>query len=113
MKFLLILSFAVLSTTLYSNTGTPDSKKTENQEEVQNAPEKEQISETTQERVADDNQIQDEESSEISNSSFNYFFYLIYKIKFEDIFKLPGQSASKIRMINLNALIEKIAKPRI
>lgn len=58
----------------------------------------------------------DEDGGSISNSSFNYFFYLIYKIKFSDIFKLPNRNTednrSSISTININSLLEKLANPK-
>jgi hypothetical protein len=59
----------------------------------------------------------DEDGARISSSSFNYFFYLIYQIKFANIFKLPNrnteESRSFIPTLNINLLLEKLINPKI
>lgn len=61
--------------------------------------------------------VSEEDRTRISSSSFNYFFYLIYQIKFADIFKLPNrnteQSSSTIPTLNINLLLEKLINPKI
>ena len=59
----------------------------------------------------------DEDGARISSSSFNYFFYLIYQIKFANIFKLLNENTernpSPIPTIDIYSLLEKIINPKI
>ena len=72
--------------------------------------EKEQLSSEARLESGLKKEKSDEES--ISNHSFNYFFYLIYKVKFEDIFQLPSRGTSdtgiSIHRVNVSAIIERL-----
>lgn len=92
------------------NNRTPDKEQIQEDQAEQEKPEEAASIETEENKA-------DEEGISISNSSFNYFFYLIYKIKFADIFNLPNQNSLKTRVatpsINLNSVLEKLITPEI
>ena len=70
-----------------------------------------------EEEVVESNESQEEQRSKNSNSSLNYFFYMIYKVKFENIFKFPdgssSQNSSGINLININSLIDYFNRPAL
>ena len=111
----------VAGTTANADTGPTDINKDNNKEQLhdQQAEQNESGSEvnTKEDLIRDQEGASDEDDVSISNSSFNYIFYLIYKIKFADIFKLPNRNTRdnslSIPTININALLEKITNPKI
>ena len=106
-KILLLILLMVGGTTICANTEPTDTKEDNNKEQLQS----EQIE---QEESGPDISSKDDGAG---NSSFNYFFYLIYKIKFADIFKLPNRNTednrSSIPTININWLLKKLTNPKI
>jgi hypothetical protein len=110
----------VAGTTANADTGPTDINKDNNKEQLQDqqAEKNESGSEAIKEDLIRDQEgASDEDDVSISNSSFNYLFYLIYKIKFADIFKLTNRNTKdnslSIPTININALLEKITNPKI
>ena len=60
----------------------------------------------------------EEESVVISSVSFNFLFYLIYKIKYADIFniisrKKEDSNSSSFSGVQINQLIEKLTNPSL
>ncbi len=103
----------------YGDTNTKDTKKDETQKAK-----KEQVDEnqkdSEQEAVTPENSEQvKEKKSAISNFSFNYLFYLIYKIKYADIFKLPSRNnnedarSSSWSNVSLNKIYQKLTQPSL
>ena len=121
LKILLVIFLIVAGTTANADTGPTDINKDNNKEQLhdQQAEQNESGSEvnTKEDLIRDQEGASDEDDVSISNSSFNYIFYLIYKIKFADIFKLPNRNTRdnslSIPTININALLEKITNPKI
>lgn len=119
-KFLLVIFLMIAGTTANADTGPTDINKDNNKEQLQDqqAEKNESGSEAIKEDLIRDQEgASDEDDVSISNSSFNYLFYLIYKIKFADIFKLTNRNTKdnslSIPTININALLEKITNPKI
>ena len=120
-KIILVIFLMVAGTTANADTGPTDINKDNHKEQLhdQQAEQNESGSEanTKEDLIQDQEGASDEDEVSISNSSFNYLFYLIYKIKFADIFKLPNRNTKdnslSIPTININALLEKITNPKI
>ena len=121
LKILLVIFLIVAGTTANADTGPTDTHKDSNKEQLHNqqTEQKESGSEanTKEDLIRDQEGAADEDEVRISNSSFNYLFYLIYESKFADIFKLPNRppedTSFSIPTINLNSLLEKITNPKI
>ena len=82
----------------------------------------EQLEQPQDHQDVPEDQITEEEDEEdqqrpASNSSLNYIFYMIYKVKFEDIFRFPDrsgtQNSSGINLININSLVDYFNNPKI
>ena len=120
-KILLVIFLMVAGTIANADTGPTDINKDNNKEQLndQQTEQNESGSEvnTKEDLIRNQEGTSDEDEVSISNSSFNYLFYLIYKIKFADIFKLPNQSTRdnslSIPTINIKALLQKITNPNI
>ena len=109
----------VAATNANATIDPEDNHETDDKEQIQS-----ELTATEQDSEQDkanaeimENEGSSEDDGSISNSSFNYFFYLIYKIKFADVFKLPNRnsesSRSAVPNINLNSLLEKLTDPKI
>ena len=115
LKFLLAIFLMVLCSNVFANTGPRETKEPKKQEQIQNAnlQQEPDEAESNEEDGVEEGVTESDES--ISNSSFNYFFYLIYKIKFEDVFRLPSRNISEngvdIHRVNIGALIERFTNP--
>jgi len=60
---------------------------------------------------------QEDEGSDVTKSSFNYLFYLIYKVKFEDVFNFPDRrsprNSASLDLINMNSLLDHLVQPKL
>ena len=114
LKFLLVVFLVFAYTTVSANTGTTNPKEVEDEQKVEATTQQESNS-AEEDDLTNQEEMQEDDAA-ISNSSFNYFFYLIYKVKFEDVLKLPGRSTlnSGISMhrVNLGALVERFVNPK-
>ncbi len=111
--------FMVLATVVYATEGNNDNNKNSQKESK-----KEQVE---QDNAANDASVDaaqseepatDEEGVSMSSVSFNFIFYLIYKIKYADIFKIVNRrqdesNSSGWSGVNLNRLYQKLAPPAI
>lgn len=110
----------VLSTVVYATEGTKDNGK-----DTEKKPDKEQVDQgqslvdnSSSEQPTQEKAAKEEEGMSISSVSFNFIFYLIYKIKYADIFKIVNRkqdesNSSVWSQINLNHLYRKLAPPAI
>jgi len=120
-KILLVIFLIVAGTIVNAKVEPTDDDKANNKGQLH----KEQVAQdesgsdtnTRNNIVGEKEGASDEDRARISSSSFNYFFYLIYQIKFAGIFKLPNQnteqSSSTIPTLNINLLLEKLINPKI
>jgi hypothetical protein len=114
-KFLLVFMMAFTYIASSANTGTTKPKEVKQEQKVEAATSK-KVTTDDQQDLSTEEEVQQDHEPAISNSSFNYFFYLIYKVKFEDVFKLPGRSTMNngvaIHRVNLNAIVERLVQPK-
>ena len=108
------------SVVAYGSTGTKDTKKDESQKtKKEQVDEKQKDSEQEPTAVEESTEEVKEQKSAISNFSFNYLFYLIYKIKYADIFKLPSRNgnedarSSSWSGVNLSKLYQRLSQPSL
>ena len=115
-KILLVVFLMLVGIGATAKDEPKDNNRTSDKEQIQEDQVEQEKSVETASVEPEENQA-DEDGISISNSSFNYFFYLIYKIKFADIFNLPNQNSLKTRAstpsVNLNSLLEKLITPEI
>lgn len=87
------------------NTSKTNTEQKVNQEQI---PQQEQVQANEKEETVEGNETREEVESNKPNSSLNYFFYMIIKVKFENLFKYPDrnspQSSTGINLINMNRL---------
>ena len=90
----------------------PESTKELNEEQVQ---QKEELTEQNTENESEAENDQVKPSKEAAASSFNYLFYMIYKVKFENIFRFPsrGNQQSTNLGVNFNDLLHGLVKPQL
>lgn len=121
-KYFIIITLLVsglLPDRLQANTNPRDTRKngTEPQAEEQVQPDDAVEQERSDEDKAENDEGQEEDRSKTYNSSLNYFFYMIYKAKFENIFKFPDRSSPQnnrgINLININSLLEYFNHPKV
>ncbi len=117
-KFLFVILLMVAGTTVNAMVEPTDNDKVNNKEQLQGEQDESGSDTTTRNDLLGEREgASDEEEARISHSSFNFFFYLIYKFKFADIFKLPNlnteENRTSIPTININSLLEKITNPKI
>ena len=114
-KILLVVFLLFAYASSSANTGTPNPKKVEDNQKIE-TPVQQDADAESKEDLTNQNEIQEDSEATISNSSFNYFFYLIYKAKFEDVLRLPGRSTGTsgidIHRVNLTALVERFVNPK-
>ena len=112
LTWVLLMAFPTLANTNPRNTGKT-SEQSMSQEALQN---QYQDKEDSQEQVREEDDQEDQQQLD-SNSSLNYIFYMIYKVKFEDLFRFPDRSGSQnsagLKLININSLIENLNNPKI
>lgn len=120
LKILLVIFLMTIGTSLNANIEPTDRDKTDNKEQLQSEQieqDKDSNTGTTNNEKIESEGTSDDDAGSISNSSFNYFFYLIYKIKFADIFNLPNRNSennqSAVPTVNINSLLEKLTNPKI
>jgi len=107
------------SVVAYGSNGTKDTKKDESQKTKKEQVDSNKKDTSEQESTTvEQNQEEVKEKSAISNFSFNYLFYLIYKIKYADIFKLPSRNNEDARSsswsgVNLNKLYQRLSQPSL
>ncbi len=118
-KLLLLTCTFFASTLLFANTDSnntdKDQLKEENQQEMSsNSDEPGEI------KTAGNQESENQEDEVITTSdvSFNFVFYLIYKIKYAEIFKLPGRkregSSSSLNAPRLiNGVLDRLVAPRL
>ena len=115
LKILLVVFLVFAYATSSANTGTTNPKKVEDEQKVE-TPVQQETNSSEKDDLTNQDEIQDENDAAISNSSFNYFFYLIYKVKFEDVLRLPGRSTGNsgisMHRVNLTALVERFVNPK-
>jgi len=95
------------------NTGKSTTENNISEEQI---PVREQDQRTEKEEVAESIEPREEVGSGNSNSSLNYFFYMIIKVKFENLFKFPDRNAppkSTGMIININQVDGYFSNPRI
>ena len=121
-KYLTVFSLMLLmafSTMVFANNGAKDNNKNnqkdKEQEQVESTASTEEL---PAEQASQATEPSEEESVSISSVSFNFVFYLIYKIKYADIFKMFNRkrddgSSSSFSEINLNRLYEKLTNPAL
>ena len=114
-KFLLVLTLAFTYVASSANTGTTKPEEVKQEQKVETASSQETSADDQQDLTTEE-EVQKDGEPAISNSSFNYFFYLIYKVKFQDVFKLPGRNAMNngvaLHRVNLNAIVERLVQPK-
>jgi hypothetical protein len=106
------LLFLVISTVFsaQANVNPRNTSKTNTEQKVneEQIPEQEQVQANEKEEVVEGNETLEGSESNKPNSSLNYFFYMIIKVKFENLFKFPDrnspQSSTGINLINMNHL---------
>jgi len=113
-----VILLMVAGTTVNAMVEPTDNDKVNNKEQLQGEQDESGSDTTTRNDLLGEREgASDEEEARISHSSFNFFFYLIYKFKFADIFKLPNlnteENRTSIPTININSLLEKITNPKI
>ncbi|GJM27369.1 MAG: hypothetical protein DHS20C17_00040 [Cyclobacteriaceae bacterium] len=121
LKYLIILFVVLLTAVPYqvsADANPENTGKTEAREENEEEQMYQKDSETEQkDQVTDNGKVKDKERADISKSSFNYFFYLIYKIKFEDVFRFPQrgntQNSIGIKVMDINSLLDHLVRPKI
>ena len=102
-----------------ANTTPRNINKTETKEEKEQQPvksnEQQQVQQEAQ--VSDEPNEKENEATDVSKSSFNYLFYLIYKVKFEDVFKFPDRrgprNSTGITSFNINSLLDRLVQPSL
>ncbi len=110
----------VLATVVYATEGNNDNNKNSQKDTKNEQVEQDHAgNEVTKVDAAQNEEpTNDEEGVSISSVSFNFVFYLIYKIKYADIFKIVNRrqdesNSSGWSRINLNQLYQKLAPPAI
>jgi hypothetical protein len=110
--WVLLMAFPMQANTNPRNTGKT-SEQNISPEALQNQYQDEQES---QEKISEEDDQEDQQQLD-SNSSLNYIFYIIYKVKFEDLFRFPDRSGSQnsvgLKLININSLLEYLNNPKI
>jgi hypothetical protein len=121
LKYLIIL-FITVSVTIPSqvqaNNNPRNVNKTESGEDKREQVQPhDKVADEENKPVTGNEEVKDDEDSDISRSSFNYFFYLIYKVKFEDVFKFPDrrspQNSTGIKLMDINSLLDRLVQPKI
>ena len=119
-NILLVFILMLAVTTINAKVDpTDDNNGNPGKEQVHDAPSEQNVNNkatSSNDEIAEEEEGALEEEVSQSTNSFNYFFYLIYKIKFADIFDLPNRkslSRSALPSVNLNALLEKLSKTEI
>ena len=123
-NFFKCFALALLMTASVVSYGTDTNTKDTKKDDTQKA-KKEQVDEnqqgSEQEAAAPEkssDQVKEKKSS-ISNFSFNYLFYLIYKIKYAEIFKLPSRNSnedarsSSWSNVSLTKIYQKLTQPSL
>ena len=112
LAWVLLMAFPTQANTNPRNTGKP-SEQSISQETLEN---QYQDQEDSREEITEEDDRDDQEQLD-SNSSLNYIFYMIYKVKFEDLFRFPDRSGSQnsagLKLIKLNSLLEYLNNPKI
>lgn len=118
-NILLVFLLMLATTTINAKVDPTDDNRNPGKEQAQDAPSEQNANKATSstDEIAEDDEgaLEEEEVSQSTNS-FNYFFYLIYKIKFADIFDLPNRKSltrSALPSVNLNTLLEKLSQTEI
>lgn len=110
--WVLLMAFPMQANTNPRNTGK-SSEQSISPEALQN---QYQDEEASQEKIREEDDQEDKQELD-SNSSLNYIFYMIYKVKFEDLFRFPDRSGSQnsagLNLININSLLEYLNNPKI
>lgn len=88
LSWLLLVVFPSQANVNPRNTGKNSDQKLE-QEQVQK---QQQDQEEPQDQAIDEEE-ETREQRQDSNSSLNYIFYMIYKVKFQDIFRFPDRTS--------------------
>jgi hypothetical protein len=119
-NILLVFFLMLAVTTINAKIDPTDNNRNPGKEQVHDAPSEQNVNNkatsSNDEIVEEDEGALEEEEVSQSTNSFNYFFYLIYKIKFADIFDLPNRKSltrSALPSVNLNALLEKLSQTEI
>ncbi len=119
-KVLTLVAMMLVSSSIYATTGTKDENKNGTKKEQKEQSEQAQPNEETPPTAnsSTENENSKEEGVSISNVSFNFIFYLIYKIKYAEIFKLPTRKNDDASLrgwsgVHLNRLYQKLTKPNI
>lgn len=112
LAWVLLMAFPMQANTNPRNTGKT-SEQSISPEALQN---QYQDKEESQEKIKEEDHQEDQQQLD-SNSSLNYIFYMIYKVKFEDLFRFPDRSGSQnsvgLKLININSLLEYLNNPKI
>lgn len=116
LKAVVIFSFMVSSTLIYATDPKEEQKNSQKDQEQEQVDASKQVAELESTAANTDQEVgKEDEGVSISNLSFNFIFYLIYKIKYAEIFKLPNhnsdnRSNSVWNGIGINELIQKIGR---
>ncbi len=114
-KFFLVILLMIAGTMAIANIKPGDNRETDKEEIHNQQVEKDDSGSEAaakKEGIKNKEETSEKRQVNVSNSSFNYLFFLIYKIKFADIFRLPNRNDEENKLsipaININSLLEQI-----
>lgn len=117
LKVMVIFLMMASASILYA-TDPKEDQKNKNQEDQQQVEASQPGNEVNANDATENESRKEEEGVSISNLSFNFIFYLIYKIKYAEILKLPthkreNSSSSIWSIVSINELIQKVTRTDI
>ena len=114
---LAFLLFAVIPVQAHVNPRNTGKSTTEPKVSEEQLPVQQQDQNTEKEEAVENDEAEDATGTNNSNSSLNYFFYMIIKVKFENLFKFPDhsgpQKSTGINLMNIKELDNYLNHSRI